>query len=120
MRNIIILILIIHYSIANGQQLVTATVYNAVAGQTDSTPLITASGRRINYDSPQRWIAVSRDLEPLGFTFGTKVCIENAGEMNGEWVVQDRMNKRFKLRIDFLVHASRRLGKWRGVLITKQ
>jgi len=50
---------------------VTATVYHAVEGQTDSTPLITASGKKINANNPasHRWIAVSRDLEPLGFVY---------------------------------------------------
>lgn len=102
----------------NGQILVTATIYNAVPEQTDSDPLITASLKQINPDAPQRWIAVSRDLEELGITLGTKVCIENAGEMNGEWAVEDRMNRRWRRRIDFLVHDSIRLGKWNNVKIT--
>lgn len=101
----------------NGQILVTATVYNAVPEQTDSDPLITASLKEIDPDNPQRWIAVSRDLEELGVTLGSKVCIDNAGEMNGEWVVEDRMNKRWRRRIDFLVHDSIRLGKWNNVKI---
>ena len=101
----------------NGQILVTATVYNAVPDQTDSDPLITASLKEIDPDKPQRWIAVSRDLEELGITLGSKVCIDNAGEMNGEWAVEDRMNRRWKRRIDFLVHDSIRLGKWNNVKI---
>ena len=46
--------------------------------QTDDTPFVTASNSHINPDNPQghRWIAVSRDLEKLGFTFGVEVCIE--------------------------------------------
>ena len=100
---------------------VVATIYHAVKGQTDSTPFITASNSRINPRNPagHRWIAVSRDLEPLGFTFGTKVCIQNAGKMNGVWTVQDRMNRRFNHRIDFLVNTSMRGGKWNNVKITK-
>lgn len=100
---------------------VVATIYHAVKGQTDSTPFITASNSRINPKNPagHRWIAVSRDLEPLGFTFGTKVCIQNAGKMNGVWTVQDRMNRRFKHRIDFLVNKSMRGGKWNNVKMTK-
>ena len=102
----------------SGQIIVTATIYNAVPSQTDSDPLITASLKEINPVNPQRWIAVSRDLEQMGITLGSKVCIENAGEMNGEWVVEDRMNKRWRRRIDFLVHDSIRLGKWNNVKIT--
>ena len=81
--------------------LVTATVYNADPRQCNADYLTTASGKKINESNPQghRWIAVSRDLEPLGFTFGTKVLISNAGEMNGVWTVEDRMNKRWTNRI---------------------
>lgn len=101
----------------NGQIMVTATVYNAVPDQTDSDPLITASLKQIDPNNPQRWIAVSRDLEELGITLGSRVCIDNAGEMSGEWVVEDRMNRRWRRRIDFLVHDSIRLGKWTNVKI---
>ncbi len=100
--------------------LVTATVYNAVPNQTDSTPLITASNKKINADNPgkHRWLAVSRDLEAYGFTFGAEVCVENAGDMNGVWTVEDRMNKRFTKKIDFLVNNNIVLGKWNNVKIT--
>lgn len=98
---------------------VTATIYHAVPEQTDATPFITASNKVINKDAPgsHRWIAVSRDLEKLGFVFGAKVCVENAGQMNGYWTVQDRMNKRWSYRIDFLVDESMRGGKWENVKI---
>ena len=39
--------------------------------------------------------------------------------MNGVWTVQDRMNRRFKHRIDFLVNRSMKGGKWNNVKITK-
>lgn len=99
----------------NGQVFVTATVYNAVPSQTDSDPLITASLKEINPDNPQRWIAVSRDLEQMGVNMGDTICVENAGPMNGQWVVEDRMNRRWRKRIDFLVHDSIKLGKWNNV-----
>ena len=99
----------------HGQIFVTATIYNAVPSQTDSDPLITASLKEINPDAPQRWIAVSRDLEQMGISMGDTICVENAGRMNGQWVVEDRMNKRWRRRIDFLVHDSIRLGKWTNV-----
>ena len=97
---------------------VTATVYHAVEGQTDDTPLITASGKHIDPSNPasHKWIAVSRDLEKLGFVFGTKVIVECAGEMNGIWTVQDRMNRRWTHRIDFLVNEDK-MGKWDKVSI---
>ena len=60
---------------------------------------------------------VSRDLEELGFVFDTKVCITGAGDLSGEWCVQDRMNSRWIMRIDFLVNKTRKGGKWEDVKI---
>jgi 3D (Asp-Asp-Asp) domain-containing protein len=48
---------------------------------------------------------------------GTKVCVEGAGEMDGIWTVEDRMNKRWKNRIDFLVDYDIKRGKWNNVKI---
>ena len=99
--------------------LVTATIYHAVPEQTDSTPHITASGAHINMEDPQshRWIAVSRDLEAKGLTFGVKVCVTGAGKLDGIWIVQDRMNSRWKSRIDFLVNKELKGGKWENVRV---
>jgi len=99
--------------------LVTATIYHAVPEQTDSTPHITASGKHINMKDPQshRWIAVSRDLEDAGLTFGVKVCVTGAGQLDGVWIVQDRMNARFTNRIDFLVDKKLKGGKWENVKV---
>lgn len=75
------------------------------------------SGKKINESNFQgyRWIVVLRDLELLGFIFGIKVLISNVGEMNGVWIVEDRMNKRWVYRIDFFVNNDIRLGKWNDV-----
>ena len=99
--------------------LVTATIYHAVPGQTDDTPFITASNKHINRTNPQghRWIAVSRDLEELGFTLGAKVCIEGAGDLDGDWTIEDRMNRRWRKKIDFLVNQNVKGGKWENVKI---
>jgi 3D (Asp-Asp-Asp) domain-containing protein len=100
--------------------LVTATVYNADPSQTDDSPFITASGAVIEQCCPgdHRWIAVSRDLEAEGFVFGAKVRITGTDGFDGIWVVQDRMNKRWKKRIDFLVNKSMKGGKWNNVKLT--
>ena len=98
--------------------LVTATIYHADPKQTDSTPFITASNQVIDSINPakHRWIAVSRDLEALGVTVGACASFEGAGaEMDGEWQVQDRMNKRWDMRIDFLVNKKMKYGKWKNV-----
>ena len=100
--------------------IVTATIYHADPKQCNADYLTTASMKKINSKSPgsHRWIAVSRDLEPLGFVFGAKVCVEGAGEMDGIWTVEDRMNKRWKKRIDFLVDYDIKGGKWENVTIS--
>jgi len=75
--------------------------------------------KHINPDNPagHRWIAVSRDLEKLGYTFGVVVCIEGINrEFDGDWIVQDRMNKRFTKRIDLLVNVGT-MGKWNNIKI---
>ena len=99
--------------------LVTATIYHATPEQTDSTPDITASNKKIDISNPlkHRWIAVSRDLEAKGLTFGVKVCVTGAGDLDGIWTVQDRMNKRWKHRIDFLVNEDLKGGKWENVRV---
>ena len=99
--------------------IVVATLYNALPQQTDSSPLITANGSKINELCPElhRWIAVSPDLLK-NFPFGECVKVENAGEMSGTWKIMDVMNPRYENYIDFLVEDTRKLGKWNNVKIT--
>lgn len=99
--------------------MVTATIYHATPEQTDSTPDITASNKKIDLSNPQkhRWIAVSRDLEAKGLTFGVKVKVTGAGNLDGIWTVQDRMHHRWLSRIDFLVNEEITGGKWENVRI---
>ena len=99
---------------------VTATIYHAVEGQTDSTPDITASGYKINMKDPlsDRIIAVSWDLENMhGFTMGTMVHVQGTDYLDGIWFVRDRMHKRWNKRIDFLVPTSIEGGKWENVKV---
>lgn len=101
--------------------IVTATVYHAVEGQCDDSPLVTASGARIAsaesaYD--HRYIAVSRDLLDV-FPYGTMVEVSGCGELDGRWVVADTMNRRYKGYIDLLINPDMRGGKWDGVRIKK-
>jgi 3D (Asp-Asp-Asp) domain-containing protein len=85
-------------------EVVTITTYSPTVEQTDSTPLITASGFKINESNPKRHriIAVSRDLKRK-YKFGTKLRIKGAGKYDGTYTVRDVMNKRYKKRIDILV-----------------
>ena len=72
---------------------VEITAYNAEEEQTDSTPLITASGRRVH----ESYCALSRDIEEdFGLEFGDIVHIEGFGDFE----FQDRMNKRIKRGVD--------------------
>ncbi|MEA3492977.1 MAG: 3D domain-containing protein [Candidatus Margulisiibacteriota bacterium] len=65
-----------------------ATAYNSMEWQCDSTPWITASGTRC------REGVIATNALP----FGTKVLIEGFGDQ--VFVVEDRMNRRYKKRID--------------------
>lgn len=100
---------------------VTATVYHAVEGQCDDSPLVTASGAKISstesaYD--HRYIAVSRDLLDA-FPYGTKVEVSGCGELDGVYTVADTMNRRYKGYIDLLINPDMKGGKWEGVRIRK-
>ena len=100
---------------------VTATVYHAVEGQCDDSPLVTASGAKISstesaYD--HRYLAVSRDLLDV-FPYGTMVEVSGCGELDGRWGVADTMAKRYKGYIDLLINPDMKGGKWTGVRIRK-
>jgi 3D (Asp-Asp-Asp) domain-containing protein len=99
---------------------VTATTYKATSNETDSTPLITASGFKINPKRAKqhRIIAVSRDLKKK-YKFGTRVKISGAGKYSGEYVVRDVMNKRYRKRIDILIGKKDKETKFKKVKIRK-
>lgn len=94
---------------------VTMTAYNAVPGQTDDSPLTTASGA---FSNPEIVAARSRDLaEEL--PFGTIIEIFGpASDPNntcgygvvepiiGYRVIEDSMNAKFTKRVDVLVGTS--------------
>lgn len=69
--------------------IVTATAYSSTVDQTDSTPLITASGTHV------RDGIVATNFLP----FGTVIKIPDLYG-NKTFVVEDRMNKRYKFNID--------------------
>lgn len=120
MKIIILMTIVMLWGKETEEVIVTATIYHATPEQCNADYLTTASGKKINEENPQghRWVAVSRDLELVGFTMGEKIIVENAGEMNGVWTIEDRMNKRWIHRIDFLVNKTKTGGKWKNVIIT--
>ena len=83
---------------------VTATAYTSHVGQTDSTPNIAAWGDRL---SPgMKSIAVSRDLlKKYGLKHKQKVRIKG---LDGEYVVLDKMNKRWRKKIDIYMGMNKR------------
>jgi 3D (Asp-Asp-Asp) domain-containing protein len=95
---------------------VTLTTYSVSEGETDATPLITASGFKINPNNPKRHriIAVSRDLKRK-YKFGEKVRIEGAGKYNGIYTIRDLMHPRWKKKIDILINPSDRHTKLRRI-----
>jgi 3D (Asp-Asp-Asp) domain-containing protein len=84
---------------------VDVTAYSPTVRETDSTPFITASNKSVK----EGYIAVSRDLEYY-LDFGDKVFIEDIGIFE----VQDRMNRRWKSRVDIFFYDTKkavRFGK---------
>ncbi len=92
-----------------------ATTYQPTVAQCDSDPLTTADGSRINPDSLQRWVALSRDLLTRWggqFSFGDTITTysKKHPQVNGDWVVHDCMNAKYKMSIDFLANFDQKLG----------
>ena len=101
-------------------EVVTLTTYTPTLEECDSTPLITASGFKINEKNPKRHriIAVSRDLKRK-YKFGTKLRIKGAGKYDGTYIVRDVMNKRYTKRIDILVGKKDKQTKLKKIKVYK-
>jgi 3D (Asp-Asp-Asp) domain-containing protein len=88
---------------------VVASAYNSLAGQTGPQPSVAAWGDRL--EPGMRAVAVSRDLLEIGLTRGARVWIDG---LEGEYVVLDKMAKRWRNKIDIYmgedVAAARRWG----------
>ena len=99
---------------------VTCHMYQPTKGQTDASPLITASGYKINPRkiNEEKIIAISRDLLKK-YPFGTVVRIENAGKHGGIYVVRDLMHERWTKKIDILVGPKEKITTYRKVKMSK-
>jgi len=88
---------------------VTATAYTSHVNQTDSTPNIAAWGDRLK--PGMKVIAVSRDLlTEYGLKHRQKVRIKG---LEGEYMVLDKMNKRWRKKIDIYMGMNiRKARKW--------
>ncbi len=95
---------------------VTATAYSSHKAQTDKTPFLAAWNNRLR--PGVKSIAVSRDmLTRYGMKNGTKVRISG---LPGIYRVRDKMNKRYRKRIDIYMGLNKRRAlRWgrRSVVI---
>lgn len=105
---------------------VTATAYQAVLGQTDDEPFVTADNSRIkpHYGSKKRWLALSNDLlKRWGghFDYGDKVRVRGISpQLDGIYTVHDTMNSRHRHCLDVLTHPSEKVDIFtKGVKIQK-
>ena len=80
----------------------TATAYTSSTVETDGNPYLAAWRNTLN--PKVKSIAVSRDLLDIGLTNGMKVHIKG---LKGEFLVLDKMNKRWKNRIDIYMGNDR-------------
>jgi len=94
---------------------VTASAYTSSVGETDSTPNLAAWGDTLK--PGMKSIAVSRDLIDMGLTHNQDVRIEG---FEGTYRVLDKMNKRWKKKIDIYmgndVKKARQWGKQEVVI----
>lgn len=99
--------------------IVTATAYTSRKTETDSTPFLAAWNNRLKPGIKS--IAVSRDLLKMGLTNGTYVTID---KLPGRYKVLDKMNKRWKKKIDIYMgtnlQRARRWGKQRVTIYWKK
>ena len=89
--------------------MVTATIYHATPEQTDSTPDITASNKKIDLSNPlkHRWIAVSRDLE------------EKAKGLAAKAYVKDLLENSDNGKFSIISHGTGKYGRVLGELFVK-
>jgi len=84
---------------------VKMTAYSARVCETDSTPNITASNKRVKVG----YIALSRDIEKdFRLRFGDKIYVKGVGVFE----FQDRMHRRKKRQVDIFMHSTKRALKF--------
>jgi len=95
---------------------VKITAYSARVQETDSTPNITASNKRVRVG----YVALSRDLErDFNLRFGDKIHIHKIGTFE----FQDRMHRRKKRQVDIFMKSTRKalkFGVQKGLITFKK
>ena len=99
---------------------VTATTYKLTARENGPYGNVLASGFKVNKKHPgnHKIIAVSRNLLKK-YPFHTRILIEGIGSLDGEYVVEDVMNKRWHNKIDILIDWKVKPNKFNKIKITK-
>ncbi|WP_319764313.1 hypothetical protein [Maridesulfovibrio sp.] len=85
---------------------VTSTAYTSHVDQTSAHPFLGAWGDELK--PGMKCIAVSRDLIAKGLTHDTKVKIEG---LSGEYLIKDKMNKRWTNKIDIYMGLDTKAAK---------
>jgi len=95
-------------------QEVTATAYTLSEAETKKGNVgLAAWGDQL--EPGMKAIAVSRDLIPLGLGHETVVTIEG---LDGEYVVRDKMNRRWASKIDILMNDRATALEWGKQTVT--
>jgi len=106
----IVAISIFLYGFGGGEKSleVTASAFTSTPGETDDTPTLAAWGDTLK--PGMKAIAVSRDLIKLGL--GHRQTVKISG-LKGEYLVLDKMNKRWKKKIDIYMGNNKdKAKKW--------
>lgn len=111
MRKILLVLMLFISFTAFGQYTLTATKY--YPGY-NGMGTITASGSKVDINSLKkgsvRWVALSRDMLKT-FKYGDTIKVECENEhLSGYWVVKDKMHKRWKKKIDFMLPRKEKIN----------
>ena len=111
-------------TIRGAEYSVCVTMYYAVEGQCDSSPLITADGSKINPKtaSEHKWIAVSQDMLKRNggkLSYGDYVEIKGTKKQDGIYEIHDCMNKRYHNYIDILETNHTPMYKYKNISLTQ-
>lgn len=86
---------------------VTVSAYNALAGQADSTPTITATGTRVR----EGIVALSPNLRQM-FPYKSKVEILCKNGYRGVFRVEDSTSSRYWNRVDIFMRSYKDAIQW--------
>lgn len=101
--SLILLLTFTAYAKYNSSLRVTASAYSSSTKETNRNPFLGAWGNRLN---PKiKSIAVSRDLIKMGLKNGMRVKIKG---YKGTFLVLDKMNKRWRKKIDIYMGTNRK------------